>query len=260
MADYGLRPNPPYGEYGGGMPGCKPTVAMVLSAGLGTRMAPLNGGTLPKPLVRLGGRALIDHVLDRHAEAGIARAVVNVHHKADLIEAHLRGRFMPTIEVSDERDRLLDTGGGVKRALPRLGARPFLIHNSDSVWIEGVGSNLGRLFGAWDDDRMDCLMLLALASQSPGYQGRGDFAFEAGGRIRRRDEQEIVPFAFTGVSLAHPRLFDGSPDGAFSLNAVWDGAIAAGRAYGLRMEGTWMHVGTPDALAQAEQMLAEAKT
>jgi MurNAc alpha-1-phosphate uridylyltransferase len=232
------------------------TTAMVLAAGLGTRMAPANG-VLPKPLLPLGGKALIDHVLDRHVEAGIGRAVVNVHHKADLVEAHLRGRRAPRIEISDERGRLLDTGGGVKRALPRLGAGPFLIHNSDSVWIEGVGSNLGRLFEAWDDERMDCLMLLALASQSLGYQGRGDFAFEADGRIRRRVEQGIVPFAFTGVSLAHPRLFDGSPEGAFSLNAVWDGAMAAGRAFGLRMEGTWMHVGTPDALAQAEQRLLQ---
>jgi MurNAc alpha-1-phosphate uridylyltransferase len=228
---------------------------MVLSAGLGTRMVPANGGVVPKPLVRLGGKALIDHVLDRHVEAGIERAVVNVHHRADLIEAHLQGRRAPRIEISDERDKLLDTGGGVKRALPRLGAGPFLIHNSDSVWIEGVGSNLARLFEAWDGTRMDCLMLLALASQSLGYQGRGDFAFEAEGKIRRRVEQEIVPFAFTGVSLAHPRLFEGSPDGAFSLNLVWDRAIAAGRAHGLRMEGTWMHVGTPDALAQAEQRL-----
>jgi MurNAc alpha-1-phosphate uridylyltransferase len=232
------------------------TTAMVLAAGLGTRMAPANG-VLPKPLLPLGGKALIDHVLDRHVEAGIGRAVVNVHHKADLIEAHLKGRHAPRIEISDERNRLLDTGGGVKRALPRLGPGPFLIHNSDSVWIEGVGSNLGRLFEAWDDERMDCLMLLALASQSLGYQGRGDFAFEADGRIRRRVEQEIVPFAFTGVSLADPRLFDGGPEGSFSLNAVWDRAMAAGRAFGLRMEGTWMHVGTPDALAQAEQRLAK---
>jgi MurNAc alpha-1-phosphate uridylyltransferase len=232
------------------------TTAMVLAAGLGTRMAPANG-VLPKPLLPLGGKALIDHVLDRHVEAGIGRAVVNVHHKADLIEAHLKGRHAPRIEISDERNRLLDTGGGVKRALPRLGPGPFLIHNSDSVWIEGVGSNLGRLFEAWDDECMDCLMLLALASQSLGYQGRGDFAFEADGRIRRRVEQEIVPFAFTGVSLADPRLFDGGPEGSFSLNAVWDRAMAAGRAFGLRMEGTWMHVGTPDALAQAEQRLAK---
>jgi MurNAc alpha-1-phosphate uridylyltransferase len=232
--------------------------AMVLSAGLGTRMAPANS-TLPKPLVQLGGKALIDHVLDRHVEAGIERAVVNVHTKADLIEAHLAGRRAPRIEICDERDRLLDTGGGVKRALPRLGPGVFLIHNSDSVWIEGVGSNLARLFDVWDGACMDCVMLLAVASQSLGYQGRGDFAFEADGRIRRRVEQEIVPFAFTGVSLAHPRLLDDSPEGVFSLNAVWDRAIAAGRAFGLRMEGTWMHVGSPDALAQAEQRLALAR-
>jgi MurNAc alpha-1-phosphate uridylyltransferase len=232
------------------------TTAIVLSAGFGTRMAPANN-TVPKPLVQLGGKALIDHVLDRHAEAGITRAVVNVHYKADMIERHLKGRKRPAIEISDEREKLLDTGGGVKKALPRLGAGPFLIHNADSVWIEGVGSNLARLMQAWNAERMDCLMMLALASHSLGYQGRGDFAFAADGRIRRRKmEQELVPFAFTGVSLAHPRLFDGSPDGAFSLNAVWDTAIAAGRAFGMRMEGTWMHVGSADALAQAEQQLA----
>jgi MurNAc alpha-1-phosphate uridylyltransferase len=231
---------------------------MVLCAGLGTRMASANR-VLPKPLVPLHGKALLDHVLDRHVEAGIERVVVNVHHKAALIEAHLQGRRAPRIEISDERDKLLDTGGGVKRALPRLGAGPFLIHNSDSVWIEGVGSNLTRLDEAWDDARMDCLLLLAPASQSLGYQGRGDFAFGADGRIRRRRaEQEMVPFAFAGVSVAHPRLFDGSPDGAFSLNLVWDRAIAAGRAFGLRMEGTWMHVGSGDALAQAERQLTLA--
>lgn len=239
------------------MPG-KVTTAMVLCAGLGRRMATANTA-LPKPLVPLRGRALIDHVLDRHAEAGIERAVVNVHHKADLIEAHLKGRRAPRIEISDERERLLDTGGGVKRALPLLGGGPFLIHNSDSVWIEGVGSNLRRLMDGWEEARMDCLMLLALASHSLGYQGRGDFAFEADGRIRRRRlEQEVVPFAFIGVSLAHPRLFNSGPDGVFSLNAVWDRAIAAGRAFGLRMEGTWMHVGSAEALAQAEQQLARA--
>ena len=230
--------------------------ARVLAAGLGTRMAGAGNG-LPKPLVRLNGRALIDHVLDRHAEAGIQRVVVNVHHKADLLEAHLAERRAPRIEISDERGTLLDTGGGVRAALPRLGSGPFLIHNADSVWIEGVGSNLARLVEGWDGAEMDCLMLLALGSQSLGYQGRGDFDFDADGRIRRRGAgQKLVPFAFAGVSIAHARLFDGSPDGAFSLNAVWDRAIAAGRAYGLRMEGTWMHVGSPDALAQAEQQLA----
>jgi N-acetyl-alpha-D-muramate 1-phosphate uridylyltransferase len=232
------------------------TTAIVLSAGLGTRMAPANNG-VPKPLIKLGGKALIDQVLDRHVEAGVTRVVVNVHHKANLIEQHLKTRRRPSIEISDEREKLLDTGGGVKKALPRLGNGPFLIHNADSVWIEGVGSNLARLMQAWDDARMDCLMMLALASHSLGYHGRGDFAFESDGRIRRRRmEQELVPFAFTGVSLAHPRLFEGSPEGAFSLNLAWDRAIAAGRAYGIRMEGTWMHVGTPDALAQAEQQLA----
>ena len=231
------------------------TTAIVLSAGLGTRMAPANNG-VPKPLIKLGGKALIDQVLDRHVEAGVTRVVVNVHHKANLIEQHLKTRSRPPIEISDEREKLLDTGGGVKKALPRLGGGPFLIHNADSVWIEGVGSNLARLIQAWDDARMDCLMMLALASHSLGYHGRGDFAFESDGRIRRRRmEQELVPFAFTGVSLAHPRLFEGSPEGAFSLNLVWDKAIAAGRAYGMRMEGTWMHVGSPDALAQAEQRL-----
>jgi MurNAc alpha-1-phosphate uridylyltransferase len=230
--------------------------AMLLSAGLGKRMAPAANG-LPKPLVMLHGKALIDHALDRLAAAGVARAIVNVHYKADLIEAHLQKRQAPAIEISDERAALLDTGGGVKKALPRLGPGPFLIHNADSVWIEGVGSNLARLAGAWDEARMDCLLLLAVASASHGYQGRGDFALESDGRIRRRKvEQELVPFAFTGVSVAHPRLFDGSPDGAFSLNLVWSKAIAAGRAYGVRMDGEWMHVGSPDALAEAERCLS----
>jgi MurNAc alpha-1-phosphate uridylyltransferase len=231
---------------------------MLLSAGLGTRMAPAGNGA-PKPLVSLKGKALIDHVLDRLAEAGIARAVVNVHYKADQIERHLKTRKTPPVEISDERATLLDTGGGVKKALARLGAGPFLVHNSDSVWIEGIGSNLARLCEAWDDARMDCLLLLALASGSHGYQGRGDFALEADGHIRRRrNEQEIVPFAFTGVSLAHERLFDESPEGAFSLNKVWDRAIAAGRAHGLRLDGVWMHVGTPEALAEAERCLSGA--
>lgn len=232
------------------------TTAMVLAAGLGTRMAGAGNG-LPKPLVRLAGRTLLDHVLDRHAEAGTERVIVNVHHKADLIESHLRSRRAPRIEISDERGALLETGGGVKKALPRLGAGAFLIHNSDSVWIEGIGANLTRLVDAWDETRMDCLMLLALASQSLGYQGRGDFDFAADGRIQRRGaDQKLVPFAFAGVSIAHPRLFAGSPEGAFSLNKVWDRAITKGRAYGLRMEGTWMHVGSPDALALAEQRLS----
>ena len=230
--------------------------AMVLGAGLGTRMGE---SPLPKPLVLLAGKALIDHVLDRLAEAGIKRAVVNVHHRADLIERHLRLRTRPAIAFSDERTALLDTGGGVKKALPLLGPGVFLINNADSLWIEGVGGNLARLAAAWDDARMDCLMMLAPLARSHGYSGRGDFALESGGRVRRRKvEQEILPFAFTGVSLAHPRLFAGGAEPAFSLNVVWNRAIGAGRAYGLRMEGVWMHVGTPAALAEAEGLLRNA--
>jgi N-acetyl-alpha-D-muramate 1-phosphate uridylyltransferase len=230
--------------------------AMVLSAGLGTRMGE---NTLPKPLVALAGKALIDHVLDRRAEAGIKRAVVNVHHRADLIERHLRPRARPAIAFSDERAALLDTGGGVRRALSLLGPGVFLINNADSLWIEGGGGNLARLAAAWDEARMDCLMMLAPLARSHGYSGRGDFALESGGRIRRREaQQEILPFAFTGVSLAHPRLFAGSAEPAFSLNVVWNRAIGAGRAYGLRMEGVWMHVGTPAALAEAEGLLRNA--
>jgi MurNAc alpha-1-phosphate uridylyltransferase len=231
--------------------------AMVLSAGLGTRMAAANGN-LPKPLIPLNGRPLIDRVLDRIAAAGVSRAVVNVHHRADLIERHLKERRSPRIEFSDERTALLDTGGGIKKVLTRLGPGPFLIHNADSVWIESVGSNLDRLFDSWHEERMDCLLLLAPASISLGYQGRGDFALEPDGRIRRRAEQEVVPFVFAGVSIAHPRLFEGSPQGAFSLNVLWSRSIAAGRAWGMRMEGVWMHVGTPEALAQAEQCLTDA--
>jgi MurNAc alpha-1-phosphate uridylyltransferase len=232
--------------------------AMVLCAGLGTRLAPADNGR-PKPLVPVRGKALVDHVLDRLAATGITRAVINVHHKADLIELHLRNRTAPAIEFSDERARLLDTGGGVKKALPRLLPGAFLIHNADSVWIEGVGSNLTRLAAAWDDRAMDCLLMLAAVSTSHGYHGRGDFALAGDGRIRRKSEQEIVPFAFTGVSVAHPRLFEDTPEGAFSLNRVWNRAIAAGRAFGMRMDGVWMHVGTPVALAEAEQCLSAAR-
>ena len=233
--------------------------AMVLCAGRGTRMAPADNGR-PKPLVPLQGKALLDHVLDRLAAAGVTRAVINVHYKADLIERHLRDRAAPAVEFSDERDGLLDTGGGVKKALPRLLPGAFLIHNADSVWIEGIGSNLTRLAAAWDDRVMDCLLMLAAVSSSHGYRGRGDFALASDGRIRRRRvEQEIVPFAFAGVSVAHPRLFADTPEGAFSLNRVWSRAIAAGRAFGMRMDGVWMHVGTPAALAEAEQCMSAAR-
>lgn len=228
--------------------------AMILGAGLGTRMRPLTD-MVPKPLVRLGGRALIDHALDRLEEAGITRVVVNAHYLADQLEAHLKSRKSPQIIISDERGKLLDTGGGVANALPLLGDKPFLVHNADTAWIEGIGGSLSRLIAAWDGDRMDGLMLLALAATSIGYDGHGDFNMDSAGVLTRRIERQEAPFVFAGVSIAHPRMFNDVPKGAFSLNKVWDRAISARRLYGSRLDGVWMHVGTPEALIEAEQRL-----
>jgi MurNAc alpha-1-phosphate uridylyltransferase len=178
-----------------------------------------------------------------------------VHHHADRLEAHLAARKRPEIVISDERGVLLDTGGGVVKALPKLGSGPFLIHNSDSVWIEGVGSNIARLAAAWDASSMDSLMLLAAGVSSMGYEGAGDFVMAADGLLARRSEHRQAPFVFTGVSIASPRLFEGAPQGRFSLNLLWDRSIERGRLFGMRLDGTWMHVGTPEALAEAEQWI-----
>lgn len=234
-----------------------PQSAMVLAAGLGTRMRPAANG-LPKPLVPLGGRALVDHVLDRIGEADVSRAVVNVHYCADQVVAHLARRARPQIVISDETDVILDTGGGVRKALAHLGDAAFLVHNSDSVWIEQGSPNLARLFARWDDSAMDCLMLLAPVESSLGYSGKGDFSLTAGGEIVRRGIAGHADYVFTGASLMHPRLFAGSPSGAFSLNLLWDRAIAAHRIFGLTLDGVWMHVGDPVALDQAEKRLALA--
>jgi MurNAc alpha-1-phosphate uridylyltransferase len=231
--------------------------AFVLAAGKGERMRPLTE-SMPKPLVRLAGKALIDQVLDRIAAAGIDRAVVNVHYLAGQIERHLAGRKKPRITISDEREALLDTGGGALRALPKLRSGPFLIHNSDSVWIEGLGSNLERLIAVWDEDAMDSLMLVAPVAGSIGYDGVGDFLMDPMGRLTRQSGPRAAPFVFTGVSIAHPRLFEGAPHGSFSLNRLWDRAIERQRLYGIRLEGIWMHVGTPDAAAKAESAIAES--
>jgi MurNAc alpha-1-phosphate uridylyltransferase len=228
---------------------------MVLAAGLGQRMLPITR-SLPKPLVKVGGKALIDYSLDRLAEAGIETAVVNVHHLAGQIEAHLRGRSAPAIAISDERDVLLETGGGIKRALPLLGDEPFLTLNSDSLWIEGPTPNLRRLVEAWDPERMDILMLLALGATSVGYDGRGDFAMDSEGRLRRRQEREIAPFVFAGVAVVKPELLRDAPDGPFSANLLYDRAIARERLFGLRLEGQWLHVGDPPSIAAAEASLA----
>jgi N-acetyl-alpha-D-muramate 1-phosphate uridylyltransferase len=230
-----------------------PKTAMVLAAGLGERMRPLTL-RMPKPLVPLVGRPLIDHVLDRLASAGVETAVVNVHYLPDQLEESLRRRqgTKPAILISDERDELLDTGGGAKRALPKLGPGPFFIHNADTVWSEGPSPALPRMLKLWKPETMDCLLLLAPFAESIGYGGKGDFAMAQDGRLKRRGERQIVPFAFAGVSLCDQRLFTDSPDGKFSLNLLWDRALAKGRLYGMRLDGRWMHVGTPEALAEAE--------
>lgn len=233
------------------------TTAMVLAAGLGRRMRPLTAD-LPKPLVPVLGRTLLDRVLDRLAEGGIDRAVVNIHHMGDQIIDALNNRTNPQIQISNERDALLDTGGGVRNALGLLGTDPFFVHNSDSIWMEGAENTIARMRREWDASRMDCLLLLAMTTTSTGYDGRGDFTMGPRGEVTRRGENEVAPFVFTGVSIMHPRLFDDTPDGAFSMNILWDRAIETGRLYGLRLEGRWMHVGSPLGLVEAERILQSA--
>jgi MurNAc alpha-1-phosphate uridylyltransferase len=232
-----------------------PRTAMVLAAGFGERMRPLTD-RMPKPLVPVAGRPLIDHVLDRLAAAGIERAVVNVHYLADMIERHLKSRAAPRIVISDERKKLLDTGGAVVKALPTIGAEPFIHVNSDTIWIDGVKPNLERLGEAFDAGATDALLLLAPVAESIGYSGRGDFVMAADGRLTRRAEREIAPFVYAGAAVLRPELFKDAPAGAFSLTALFDRAEAQGRLHGLRLEGVWMHVGTPEAIAQAEAAIA----
>jgi MurNAc alpha-1-phosphate uridylyltransferase len=227
---------------------------MVLAAGLGTRMRPYNG-QIPKPLVEVGGKALIDHVLDRLADVGVERVVVNVHHMADQIERHLASRRQPAIDLSDERGALLDTGGGIAKALPQLGGAPFLLVNSDTLWIDGVRPNLDRLAASFDSQQMDALLLLAPTATSIGYSGRGDFSMTADGRLERRGEREVVPFVYAGAAVLSPALFAEAPEGAFSLTRMFSRAAESGRLHGLRLEGVWMHVGTPEAVKAAEEAI-----
>lgn len=228
---------------------------MVLAAGLGRRMGTL-AADRPKPMVAVAGRPLIDHVLDRLVAAGIGPVVVNVHHHADLLEAHLRRRTRPAILVSDEREALLETGGGVRRALPLLGPAPFVVMNGDTIWIEDGVSNLARLAAGFDPRRMDALLLLAGRAGSIGYEGRGDFLRDGDGRLARRPAEGEAPFVYAGAAVLSPALFAGTPEGAFSLNLVFDRAIAAERLFGLPLDGLWMHVGTPEAVAEAERRYA----
>ncbi len=234
-----------------------PKTAMLLAAGLGTRMRPLTD-VLPKPLVPIGGRTLADRALDRLEAAGVETVVVNVHHFAEKMQAHLAARTRPQIVISDERERLLESGGGIVKALPLLGAEPFFVVNADSIWIEGVRPNLRRLAGAFDPGRMDGILLLALVVASTGYDATGDFVLDPLGRLRRKREREVTPFAYAGAAILKPELFSGLAADPFSLNRVFDRALESERLYGIRLEGFWMHVGTPTSIASAEAAIAES--
>jgi MurNAc alpha-1-phosphate uridylyltransferase len=234
-----------------------PRRAMVLAAGLGKRMRPITV-TTPKPLVEVGGRALIDRALDSLEQAGVETVVVNVHYLADLVSVHVARRKSPKVIVSDERSRLLDTGGGVVKALPLLGPEPFYLLNSDSFWIEGARPNLAWLAGGWRDESMDALLLVAATVRTIGYQGRGDFRMDPAGRLVRRPEREVVPFVYAGAAILHPRLLADAPAGPFSLNLLFNRAMEAGRLFGVRLDGLWFHVGTPDAIGEAEMTIADS--
>jgi len=230
--------------------------AMVMGAGHGTRMAPMTDDK-PKPLVPFMGRPLINHVLARLDAAGVEEVIVNVHAHADLLEAHLKKITSPKITISDERAELLDTGGGVKKARPLLGDDPIFTFNSDSVWIEGRRPTLTRMMEMWDPERMDALLMIASATNTIGEVRRGDFTMEPDASLVRRQEQSVAPFMYAGVQIINPALFDEGPDGPFSTNLMWDNAIERGRLFGLRMEAAWMHVGTPEDLADAERFLRD---
>lgn len=230
-----------------------PRHAMVLAAGRGERMRPLTERR-PKPLIEVRGKAMLDWALDHLADAGVPQAVVNLHHLGAQIERHLSARAAPRVTLSRESE-LLDTGGGVRAALPQLGPDRFFVLNGDVVWLDGREPALHRLAGAWSEPEMDALLLLQPVTDAYGYDGPGDFVMDPVGRLRRRREREMAPFVFAGVQLLHPRLFSGAPDGAFSLNLLYDRAIECGRLWGLRHDGRWFHVGTPEALQGVDDAL-----
>jgi len=230
------------------------TAAMIMAAGLGTRMQPLTA-TRPKPMVELNGRPLIDYTLDRLATHSISPIVVNVHYLADMLEQHLENSSITDVVIADERDELLDTGGGANANLEILGPDRFFILNSDSLWIEDGTDNLAAMLTAWDSDTMDCLMLLAPTGNSLGYSGNGDFNISADGRLLARASDAKAAFVHTGCCLIHPRIFAGAPAGPFSLNLLWNKALAHKRLFGLELKGQWLHIGTPEALTAAEEKL-----
>src|SRR3954467_1650835 len=234
-----------------------PTKAMVLAAGLGVRMRPLTD-KMPKPLVQVAGQPLLDHVLDKLGNAGVSEAVVNVHYLPDQIIEHTRRRSCPRVIISDERDQVLGTGGAVVKALPLLGNAPFFHVNADTMWIDGVRPNLARLAETFDPARMDILLLMAPTTTSIGYAGRGDYAMLPDGALRKRKEHQVVPFVYAGAAIMSPSLFADAPTGEFSLTKMFDRANEQERLFGLRLDGVWMHVGTPDAVRAAEEAVLES--
>ena len=236
-----------------------PDTAMVFAAGLGTRMRPVTDH-LPKPLVRIAGRTMLDHMLDRLAAAGVRKAIVNVHYLADQIEAHLleRGKTqaLPEIIISDERALLLDQGGGIARVLPLLGRKPVFLCNTDALWLEGPRSNLVRLAQAWDPARMDIAMVVANSSTAIGVDWPGDFTMSSEGCLAKREERQVAPFVYSGVALVKPELFAGATRQVFRLAPYFFSAAAAGRLHGVRLDGIWLHVGTPEAIAEAQRAMA----
>ena len=230
--------------------------AMLMAAGLGKRMRPLTA-TMPKPMVRVAGKPLIDRALDRLEDAGIARAVVNVHYLAESIEAHIGERTAPTITFSDEREELLETGGGMVKAT-KAGQLPdpFFACNADSIWLDGPRNAFADLSDAWDADRMDALLLLVTHARARNFDGTGDFYMDAGGRLTRKQPDRIAPFIYTGIQLVSHRLLRDAPEGKFSTNILWDRAIEEGRLFGVAFTGTWYEVGTPQHIGPTEAALA----
>ncbi len=227
--------------------------AMILAAGMGKRMRPLTASQ-PKPLVRVAGKPLIDHALDRLEDAGVAKAVVNVHYLADALEAHIAGRAAPAVTISDEREELLETGGGMLKALPRL-PDPFFSLNSDNIWLDGPSSAFHDLSNRWNPDEMDALLLVVTHARAVNFSGAGDFHMDPLGRLRRRISGRIAPFIYTGIQLVSHRLMREAPEGAFSTNLLWNRAIEEGRLFGASFTGQWFEVGTPEAIAPTEAAL-----
>ena len=233
--------------------------AMLLSAGLGTRMRPLTDDR-PKPMIEVAGRTLIDRLLDKLARAGVERAVVNVHWKAEVLEDHLRGRSDIEVLISDERDRLLETGGGVVKALPLLGEEPVYILNTDALWPDERDSALIELAAAFDPERMDALLLLAPMDNTLGFDGPGDFFLGDDARLERRGDRASAPFAYAGVYVMNPQHLTRYPVEPFSANVYWSESLKAGRLFGQVMAPFWMHVGDPAARDAAEARLLAAQT